>query len=516
MAVQTKWSRIVELLKPHRLLLSVLIGVVLGCVIGISCHDAVQNSPNPSPRRLAMYIKFPGELFIRMLKLIVIPLITSSIIVALNDIDIKSAGRLGKRTMIYYISTTMLSAILGLVLASIIKPGSGVNEEKKASDSVNRNSVDSFLDLLRNVFPDNLMAAFFRSVYTDYKKNMVNYRYVEKNTTNMSAKAMFQLLQKNKVSMSSEGHVTLIKNDVTYEYGGISSGGGTNMVGLIALSIAFGVVLNTIKKNGLPLVNLFRSLWHTIMKLVEIIMWLAPIGICSIIAGNIVEASDITLLFRALGLYALTNIVGHLIQGIIIYPVLYVALVRANPITHLKGILPALFTAFGTSSSAATLPTTIECCESKVKIDKRVTRFVLPIGATCNMDGAALYYAIVVLFVEQMEPNVQLEIGERIMTVLIATVVSIGAAGIPSAGLANVVVVLKAVGLPVDKIGPIFAVEWFIDRLRTVINVMGDTVTAAVVAKYSQNDFAEDNFQSLEVCKNLPGETSPESEETIL
>ena len=147
MAMRTKRSKILDLLRPHHLLLSVLVGVVFGCIIGISSHDAVQKSDNPS--RLAMYIKFPGELFIRLLKMIVIPMITSSIIVALNDIDLKSAGRLGRRTMIYYITTTLLSAILGLILATIIKPGSGVNEEDNASNHIDRNSVDSFLDLLR-------------------------------------------------------------------------------------------------------------------------------------------------------------------------------------------------------------------------------------------------------------------------------------------------------------------------------------------------------------------------------
>ena len=146
---RTKRAKILNLLKTHRLLLGVLLGVVLGCIIGISCHDGVQKSTDPSPQRLAMYIKFPGELFIRMLKLIVIPLITSSIIVALNDIDIRSAGRMGTRTMIYYITTTVLSAILGLVLAVIVQPGSGVNEEDSKSSSKHRNSVDSFLDLMR-------------------------------------------------------------------------------------------------------------------------------------------------------------------------------------------------------------------------------------------------------------------------------------------------------------------------------------------------------------------------------
>ncbi|XP_046846668.1 excitatory amino acid transporter 1-like isoform X2 [Xenia sp. Carnegie-2017] len=468
MNARRKLSIVFIHLKKHRLLLSVLVGVLLGIIIGISSHDAVQESENPTARRLAMYIKFPGELFIRMLKLIVVPLITSSIIVALNDIDIKNAGRLGKRTMIYYISTTLLSAILGLILAMIIKPGQGLHKDVKNLDKINRKSIDSFLDLLRNIVPDNLVEAFFRSVFTKYNKNEDNYRYGYKNISNMSAKALIKFLQRAKIVQLNEQNVTYIMKDVTYNYGGTSKGGGTNMIGLITVSIAFGIVLNIIKDDGIHLVNIFRSLWSATMKLVEIIMWLSPVGICSIIAGNIVEASDIMLLFKAMGLFVLTNVVGHLIQAIIIYPMIYAVFVRGNILNHLKGIMPALLTAFGTSSSAATLPTTIQCCE-RTNIDTRVTRFVLPIGASCNMDGAAIYYAIVVLFVEQIEPNVQLGIGEKIMTVFICTVVSIGAAGIPSPGLSNLIIVLEAVGLPIDKIGPIFAVDWLLftaDNLR--------------------------------------------------
>ena len=155
-------EKIKKVLKDNRLLLGVLAGVIIGCVIGITSHDAVQSSQNPSPKRLAMYLKFPGELFIRMLKMIVIPLISSSIIVALTDIDISSAGRLGKRAMIYYLTTTVGSAILGLILASIIKPGDGVNETNEASGNIERNTMDSFLDLLRLVTISLFLSSYIK------------------------------------------------------------------------------------------------------------------------------------------------------------------------------------------------------------------------------------------------------------------------------------------------------------------------------------------------------------------
>lgn len=142
-------NQIKKAIKDNRLLLGVLAGVIGGCIIGIASHEAVQSSSNPSPKRLAMYIKFPGELFNRMLKMMLIPLITSSVIVALAEIELSSAGRLGKRTMIYYVTTTVLSAKIGLILAAIIKPGSEVNEKNEASKNIHRNSMDSFLDLLR-------------------------------------------------------------------------------------------------------------------------------------------------------------------------------------------------------------------------------------------------------------------------------------------------------------------------------------------------------------------------------
>ena len=142
-------SKIRKVLKENRLLLGILAGVIIGCIIGVVSHDAVQSSHSLSPKRLTMYIGFPGELFIRMLKMIVIPLICSSIIVALTDIDISSAGRLGRRTIIYYLATTVLSAILGMILASIVRPGDGVNESSGPPSNIHRNTVDSFLDLLR-------------------------------------------------------------------------------------------------------------------------------------------------------------------------------------------------------------------------------------------------------------------------------------------------------------------------------------------------------------------------------
>eukprot|EP01027_Heterolobosea_sp_BB2_P016488 GEZU01023479.1.p2 GENE.GEZU01023479.1~~GEZU01023479.1.p2 ORF type:complete len:245 (+),score=49.92 GEZU01023479.1:1101-1835(+) len=184
-----------------------------------------------------------------------------------------------------------------------------------------------------------------------------------------------------------------------------------------------------------------------------------------------------------LGWYVLTVLAGLAIHSFITLPIIYFALLRKNPFKHLYGVMQALLTAFGTASSSATLPLTITCCEKNLGISSRTTRFVLPLGATVNMDGTALYEAVAAIFMAQAM-NIQLSITKNVVVALTATLASIGAAGIPEAGLITMVMVVESIGLPQEAIGLILAVDWFLDRFRTVVNVFGDTVGAAVVDKY--------------------------------
>ncbi|GAB0209532.1 excitatory amino acid transporter 1 [Grus japonensis] len=213
----------------------------------------------------------------------------------------------------------------------------------------------------------------------------------------------------------------------------------------------------------------------------------APLGILFLIAGKIVEMEDMGMIGGQLAMYTVTVIIGLLIHAVIVLPLLYFLITRKNPWVFIAGLIQALVTALGTSSSSATLPVTFKCLEEINGVDKRVTRFVLPVGATINMDGTALYEALAAIFIAQVN-NFDLNFGQIITISITATAASIGAAGIPQAGLVTMVIVLTSVGLPTDDITLIIAVDWFLDRLRTTTNVLGDSIGAGIIEHLSRHE----------------------------
>ncbi|XP_072172686.1 excitatory amino acid transporter 4-like [Diadema setosum] len=266
----------------------------------------------------------------------------------------------------------------------------------------------------------------------------------------------------------------------TYDY-------SMNILGLVVFSIAFGIVIGRMGEDGEVVLKFFSATNEAVMKLVMIIMWYAPIGILFLITGSMVGVENWEEIFAQLGLYMATVLSGLAIHGIIILPLLYLLIVRRNPYKYLAGVTQALFTALGTSSSSATLPVTTRCLEEGLDVDPRVVRFVLPVGATINMDGTALYEAVAAIFIAQIN-DVPLSFADIVTISLTATFASIGAAGIPQAGLVTLVIVLTAVGLPTDDVALILAVDFILDRFRTMVNVEGDSFGAGIVAKLSKKD----------------------------
>ncbi|XP_077178290.1 excitatory amino acid transporter 2 [Paroedura picta] len=465
-------------LKKNLLLSLTVFGVILGAVCGALLRMAMPINPD-----IVMLIAFPGDILMRMLKMLILPLIISSLITGLSGLDAKASGRLGTRAMVYYMSTTIIAAVLGVILVIAIHPGNPKLKkqlgEGKKNDEVS--SLDAFLDLIRNLFPENLVQACFQQIQTVTKKVLVPQESEEPDNVTESIFAMM-----NETEVTPEPQMIIKK--------GLEFKDGMNVLGLIGFFIAFGIAMGKMGEQAKMMVDFFNILNEIVMKLVTMIMWYSPFGIACLICGKIIAIKDLEVVARQLGMYMVTVIIGLVIHGGIFLPLLYFVVTRKNPFSFFAGIFQAWITALGTASSAGTLPVTFRCLEENLGIDKRVTRFVLPVGATINMDGTALYEAVAAIFIAQMN-GVVLDGGQIVTVSLTATLASVGAASIPSAGLVTMLLILTAVGLPTQDISLLVAVDWLLDRMRTSVNVVGDSFGAGIVYHLSKAEL--DNLDAL-------------------
>ncbi|XP_060796556.1 excitatory amino acid transporter 1-like isoform X1 [Neoarius graeffei] len=450
-----------EFLHHNSYVLFTVGAVVVGIILGFAVR------PQNLSLREINYLSFPGELLMRMLQMMVLPLIVSSLVTGISYLDSKATGKMGVRAIIYYIVTTLIAVFIGIVMVTIISPGKGKRDTPVSNrgSAENASAADAFLDLFRNMFPSNLVEACFKQYKTLYMKTV---------------------LTKN-ITVTVNGSSITIQEQVEEIIPVSGSSNGVNALGLVVFSLFFGFVIGKMKQQGQPLKDFFNCLNDAIMRLVAIIMWYAPVGILFLIAGKIVEMKDLLQVGGQLGMYMLCVIAGLLIHSLIALPLIFYLGTRKNPYTFISGLLQALIMAFGTSSSSATLPITFRCLEENNNVDKRVTRLVLPVGATINMDGTALYEAVAAIFIAQVN-NMDLNFGQILTISITATAASIGAAAIPQAGLVTMVIVLTSVGLPTEDITLLIAVDWFLDRLRTTTNVLGDSFGAGIVEHLSREE----------------------------
>ena len=376
--------------------------------------------------------QFCGDLFLQVLKLLVIPLVVTSMICGITSLgDIRKLGRVGGWTISYYMATCAVAVLIGIVLVIVIKPGSHVDDTfAYVTENVEAKRDTGVMETLLNVF---------RGREGDPGSGMF-------------PSNIFQAASK------------------------------TNVLALIVFAICFGGALTTLGNKGRVAIDFFVAVNEAVMKMVHLVIVFAPIGIFGLVAYNIArngggEAFGEEL--RRLGWYVATVLIGLAAHGVVLGLLLPI-LAGRNPFTYTYNMLRALLTAMSTASSAATLPVTMECVEENNKVSNRSTSFVLPLGATINMDGTALYEAVAVIFIAQ-SLGIDLGTGQLVIIFLTATLAAVGAAGIPEAGLVTMVIVLTAVGLPLEGIGTILAIDWFLDRMRTTVNVYGDSIGAAVV-----------------------------------
>jgi len=492
------WRWLIE----NLLLMLTILAVIAGIAAGM-----VMRWANFSKDSIVL-ISFPGDILMRMLKMLILPLIISSLISGLAQLDAKSSGKMGTRAIIYYISTTILAAILGIVLVLIIHPGEPKIKQNFVISHQNKEvrTMDAFLDLVRNAFPENLVEACFKQQETNriYKEvalheqdkriqDYFNQTVTELIAHNQTADTVFYTMPETGVEVKIEQLKLFVKKQT------LEMKDGTNIMGLIVFCTIFGIILGQLGPDGDVMVRFFVVLNEIVMRIVIVVMWYSPLGIASLIIGKILDIDDMYTTAKSLGYYMITVITGLIIHAVVTLPGIYFCITRRNPWSFFKGMLQAWVTALGTASSAATLPVTFKCLEDNLGVDKRVTRFVLPVGATVNMDGTALYEAVAAIFIAQLN-GINLTMGNVITVSLTATAASIGAASVPSAGLVTMLLVLTAIGLPTDDITMIVAVDWFLDRLRTSINVLGDAYGAGIVyylSKAELNKFDQEHQMEL-------------------
>lgn len=440
-------QRVRRIVMANLLVILTVVGVIVGVFIGLGVRNVALT------RTQIIYIGFPGELLIRLLKMIIIPLVVCSLVSGAASIDPKALGKLGGWAMLFFLVTTLIASSIGVVMAFILKPGSvsgskpsiqGLDDDVPVAKEV----IDSFLDLIRNIFPSNLVSAAFQSYATNYKN-------ITRNSTDGSS------IVTEKLPIGTEQD-------------------GMNILGLVVFAIVFGVALRKLGEEGEILIKFFNSFNEATMVLVSWIMWYAPIGIMFLVAGKIVEMEDVGRLFASLGKYIACCMIGHAIHGALVLPAIYFIITRKNPYTFLWGIFTALATAFGTSSSSATLPLMMKCVEENNGVSKQISRFILPIGATVNMDGAALFQCVAAVFIAQLN-DTPLNFVQVITILVTATASSVGAAGIPAGGVLTLAIILEAIGLPTNDLSLILAVDWLVDRTCTVLNVEGDAFGAGLL-----------------------------------
>ena len=411
----------------------ILIGMLLGVIFGFLMLQIEWGAAF-----IAAWIKPLGTIFIKLLKLIAVPLILASLIKGISDLkDISKFASIGLKTIVIYVFTTVVAISIGLTLVNIFNPGDGVS--------------DATISKLTATYANN---------------SSVQGKIAEAGRQQDSGPLDFV------VDMVPENAFSALSNNKL-------------MLQVIFLSIFLGISLLLIgEKRAKPLKDVFDSLNDVVLKMVDLIMLTAPYAVFALLANVVVSSGDPELLY-ALLFYA-SVVVGGLLLMVCFYLLVLAFVVKKNPFWFLKQISPAQLLAYSTSSSAATLPVTMERVEEHVGVDKEVSSFVLPVGATINMDGTSLYQAVAAVFIAQAL-NFDLTFADQLMIILTALLASIGSAAVPGAGMVMLVIVLESVGFPADKLAIglalIFAVDRPLDMCRTVINVTGDATVSTLIAK---------------------------------
>lgn len=374
--------------------------------------------------RLHAVYAFVGDLFLNALKMLIVPLVMSAIISGVGSLgDGPGLGRIGAKTLVYYLATSLMAILTGLLFVNLIQPGveSGIalptGEAGAVAAAVEGRGMGDLAAILQRLFPPNIIAA------------------------------------------AAEGQ----------------------MLGLITFSLLFGLFMTRIEKGPGDVLRAFwQGVFEVMMRITDLVLRFAPIGVFALVAKLVAEAGFDA--FRPLAGFMLTVLLALAFHMLVTLPLILRFIAGVNPLRHYRAMLPALLTAFSSASSAATVPVTMDCVEKGAGVSNRTASFVLPLGATVNMDGTALFEGVVVLFIAQLY-GVELNLVQQFIVLLFALLTSVGVAGIPAASLVAIALILSSLGLPLEAMGLIMAVDRLLDMSRTAVNVFSDSVGAVVIAR---------------------------------
>ncbi len=511
--------------RKSKLLICIFIAIFFGTLIG-------GWFPN-----IALKFSILGEVFLNSLMMVVVPLVVLSLIIGITRLgNIRNLGSLGGWTVVYYLVTTCTAVLIGIIIVNIIQPGKGIKPgeihldysytiggennrtiflsvEKLYKGQYSTKYVITLLDqkvqgIIESFTDTSITVELWESVQTEDK-----YYIIAEDGTQLQFQRVGRQLVSTEPELNKSGTGIEINLAVASKLRGKEKGniGKTlhdiltgdkenkrqglipsniflamvhmNILPLIVFSLLIGAALSALGKKAEPTINVLSVFNDAIMKLVHWIMIISPIGIFGLISARIGQAGgfkDFLPELISLGKYSVSVVIGLLIHGFVILPLILKILGKKRPGNYAKGVGAALLNAFSTASSTATLPITIEGVVKENKISDRTANFVLPLGATINMDGTALYEAVAAIFIAQIY-GIHLTFAMQGIIFITATLAAIGAAGIPEAGLVTMVIVLKAVNLPIEGIGLLLSIDWMLDRFRTTVNVWGDSVGAAVI-----------------------------------
>ncbi len=462
--------------------------IVIGMLLGVVW--AVLSSSMGWSEFTIRWIDPFGTIFINLLKLIAVPLVLFSIISGIANLgDTVTLGKMGGKTFLMFILTSFLAIGIGLFLVNIIKPGSLIDQQSLID---NRISYEMWANEQGQEIKDGL----------NYLQTP-EYQERAQEVLNLSQEQVDDISISNRIETAHQvkesGPLQMLV-DIVPENFFSSLSNNTLMLQIIFFAIFFSISMLFIpKRQAKPVLKIIDGFLAVFLKMVDFVMQAAPFFVFALLAGVVSkmagdDLSKVGEIFKGLSWYTLTVLIGLLFMIFFVYPILVKLMTKK--VTYrgfLKAMSPAQALAFSTSSSAATLPVTMECVQNNLGVDKKVTSFVLPIGATINMDGTSIYQAIAVVFLAQLH-MIDLTLGQQLIIVLTATLTSIGAAPVPSAGLVMLIIVMEAVGLNPAWIAIIFPVDRLLDMVRTVVNVSGDAFVCTVVAKgenlinYEQNN----------------------------